>query len=42
MVDGCWNPDADLTLCLGKYSLENALNVRAHAALDGLEQGQLL
>lgn len=31
-----------LTERTGKYSLENATSVKAHAALDGLEQGKLL
>lgn len=26
----------------GKYSMENALNMRTHAALDALEQGRPL
>jgi hypothetical protein len=31
-----------LTIRTGKYSLESAISVKAHAALDGLEQGKLL
>jgi hypothetical protein len=31
-----------LTIRTGKYSLESAISVRAHAALDALEQGKLL
>jgi len=31
-----------LTTRIGKYSLESAISVRAHAALDGLEQGKVL
>lgn len=31
-----------LTVRIGKYSLENAITVRAHAALDALEQGKPL
>lgn len=31
-----------LTTRIGKYSMENAIALRAHAALDGLEQGKLL
>lgn len=31
-----------LTIRIGKYSMESAITVKAHAALDGLEQGKLL
>ena len=31
-----------LTTGIGKYSMENAIALRAHAALDGLDQGKLL